>query len=147
MKAKRLYSSIILSMLAGVSMALPAKRIMKTVSQPDGSTVELRLCGDEHLHYYTLLSGEPVVKDANGAYCLAESNGRELVSTGLQVNSMSSTKKLGRKLKNTPEDLTNLRAARMHVISYPQRVFHTWERKVIVRLAAYAYCDFTFSRA
>ena len=147
MKTKRLYSSIILSLLAVASMALPAKRITKTVSQPDGSTVELRLCGDEHLHYYTLLSGEPVVKDANGAYCLAESNGRELVSTGLQVNSMSSTKKLGRKLKNTPEDLANLRAARMHDISYPQRVSHTGERKGIVILAAYADCDFTFSRA
>ena len=30
----------------------PARKVVKSVTQPDGSELQIRLCGDEYLRYY-----------------------------------------------------------------------------------------------
>ena len=54
--------SFVLSILVAMStMAVPALRQWRTVTQPDGTTVELMLVGDENLHYYVTSDRVPVV--------------------------------------------------------------------------------------
>ncbi len=53
------------------TFARPAWKGVLTVTQPDGSTVSLRLVGDEYLHYYTTSDGYALVRDAGGRYVYA----------------------------------------------------------------------------
>ena len=64
--------------------AVPAKRGIQTVTQPDGTTIEIRAVGDEHMHFLTTADGYLLKKDANGYwnYGRIDVNGR-LVSTGI----------------------------------------------------------------
>lgn len=52
--------------VAASSWAVPAKRVVKTVQQSDGSSLTIQLQGDETFHFYTTLDGKPVRQDANG---------------------------------------------------------------------------------
>lgn len=57
------------TLLWGMNLqAVPGKRVMHTVTQPDGTQLTLLLRGDEHLHYYACTDGMPVVQDADSAY-------------------------------------------------------------------------------
>ena len=42
--------------------AVPARNVVKTIVQPDGTTLQIKLCGDEFLRYYTTLDGVPFEK-------------------------------------------------------------------------------------
>ncbi len=53
-------------MVVSVLYAVPAYRGWQTKTQPDGTTIEVRLNGDEFYHYYTNRSGEMVSQDADG---------------------------------------------------------------------------------
>ena len=48
--------------------AVPARKVVKSVTQPDGSELQIRLCGDEYLRYYETLDGVPVKESGNGFY-------------------------------------------------------------------------------
>ena len=50
--------------------AVPAKPVVKSVVQPDGSTLQVRLCGDENNHYYMTLEGDVVEQDKDGWYVI-----------------------------------------------------------------------------
>ncbi len=52
--------------VAASSWAIPAKRVVKTVQQPDGTTVSIVLRGDETFHFYTTLEGTPIRQAADG---------------------------------------------------------------------------------
>lgn len=52
------------------AFAVPALRIVKTVTQPDGSKLEIRLGGDEFFRYYQTTDGVPV-KEIGGCYYYA----------------------------------------------------------------------------
>ncbi|MBO4906078.1 MAG: M6 family metalloprotease domain-containing protein [Bacteroidaceae bacterium] len=54
--------------MAVSSWAVPAKRVVKTVQQSDGTTLTIQLCGDETFHYYTTLDGTPVCQNDNGEW-------------------------------------------------------------------------------
>ena len=55
--------------VAAAVYALPARSgVKKTVTQPDGSTLTLTLCGDEHFHYYTGPDGMPMRENAQGEW-------------------------------------------------------------------------------
>ena len=49
-------------------MAIPARRVVRTVTQPDGTTLEVVLQGDETFHFYTTVDGKPVRQDADGRW-------------------------------------------------------------------------------
>ena len=64
---------IFISMLAALCFALaayavPAYRGLIKHTQPDGSTIMIRLCGDEFCHWVTDASGQLLEKDADGYY-------------------------------------------------------------------------------
>lgn len=48
--------------------AVPARNVVKTVVQPDGTSLQIKLCGDEFLRYYTTLDGVPVKEEGKGFY-------------------------------------------------------------------------------
>ena len=63
-------------MLFGVAIfyARPAYRGTTKVTQPDGSSVTIRLVGDEYLHYNTTDDGYSLVRREDGAYVYAQMN-------------------------------------------------------------------------
>lgn len=55
-------------LVAPVLYAVPARNVVKTILQPDGTTLQIKLCGDEFLRYYTTLDGVPVKETGKGYY-------------------------------------------------------------------------------
>ena len=67
-KMKRNIITIIAALaLMGVNAA-PVRNAITTYTQPDGSVITLRLCGDEYYHYYTTEDGTPVTLCDDGYY-------------------------------------------------------------------------------
>ena len=62
--------------------AIPAKRVWRTFTQPDGSIIELMLVGDEHLHFYLTRDDVPVV-EKDEAFYYAKPGKRCAESTGV----------------------------------------------------------------
>ena len=67
---------IVCCALGGV-WAVPAKPIVKTLIQPDGSELKVRLVGDENGHYYITLEGNVVEQDQDGWYVVGNGQQRE----------------------------------------------------------------------
>jgi len=68
-------------MLCGIAIfyARPAYRGSTRVAQPDGSSVTIRLVGDEYLHYNTTADGYSLVRRDDGAYVYAQMNDEGLL--------------------------------------------------------------------
>lgn len=66
---------------AGTAWAVPAHKGTVKVQQPDGSVLELRLVGDEWLHFNTTADGYSVVKNDKGFYVYAELKNGKLQPT------------------------------------------------------------------
>lgn len=82
MKLKNLLLATILG-CSLMAFAVPARRDLRTVIQPDGSTLTVRKIGDEHFHLTLTEDGVPLVKEG-GAYCFATLNEQGLLrSTGV----------------------------------------------------------------
>ena len=78
----------LLSLVAGFACAVsayavPAAPGFATVKQPDGSTVTLRLIGDEFLNYHTTVDGYTVMRNSEGYYVYAQPSGDSLVATSV----------------------------------------------------------------
>ena len=71
------------ALLLGVctAFAIPAHPGAITVQQPDGSTLTLRLIGDEWLHFTTTADGYTVVKGSDGYYRYADVLNGQLTAT------------------------------------------------------------------
>lgn len=65
------------------AVAVPAKRVWRTVVQSDGTTLEVCLTGDERLHYLITRDGVPVVQTADGSYCYARVSGSTVSASTL----------------------------------------------------------------
>ncbi|MBQ3631037.1 MAG: M6 family metalloprotease domain-containing protein [Prevotella sp.] len=66
---------------AATMFAVPAKPGSYKAQQPDGSTVTIRLHGDEYLHFNTTTDGYSVVNDHRGYYVYAALSGGQLIPT------------------------------------------------------------------
>lgn len=86
MKLQRKIVTLATLGLALSAAAVPAKREVRTVTQPDGTTIEVRIVGDEYLHYMVTNDGNIVSRDTDGRYCYAKvaTDGR-IISTGISV--------------------------------------------------------------
>ena len=60
--------SIIAALTLTCVNAAPARKTLTSYTQPDGSVITLRLCGDEYYHYYTTEDGNPVTLCEDGFY-------------------------------------------------------------------------------
>lgn len=66
------------------AVAKPAMPGLRIVKQPDGTTIKIRVTGDEKFHLTFSEDGSLLHKDANGFYCIATlSHDGEIVSTGI----------------------------------------------------------------
>ena len=104
------------AMLAGVTaMAVPARRDVRTVTQPDGTTLQVRLIGDEFAHQLLTADGMLLTQNpVSGAYEYAtlDAAGR-LSSLGVQAVDASVRPAAQQELvvKFTPELAKSARAA------------------------------------
>ena len=66
----RIFLLTLVVMILGVisASAVPAMGNLVKVQQPDGTTVTIRLVGDEYLHFNTTADGYSVVKNDRGFY-------------------------------------------------------------------------------
>ena len=69
---KKITSLAVLLLLTLTTFAVPAYRGWQTKVQPDGSTIQLRLNGDEFHHYWADAEGNIVRQDANGYWRVVE---------------------------------------------------------------------------
>jgi M6 family metalloprotease-like protein len=69
---RRLLSLLALLLSTVALMAVPAHRGAAQVRQPDGSTITLRLYGDEWMNFHATDDGYSVVKDQHGYYVYAQ---------------------------------------------------------------------------
>ena len=70
---KRIATLFILCIIASTSFAVPAYRGWQTKTQPDGTTIEVRLTGDEFHHYWQDQAGNVVKCDSLGYWRVVES--------------------------------------------------------------------------
>lgn len=70
---RKLTLSLILLLLTLSTFAVPAYRGWQTKSQPDGTTIQVRLIGDEFHHYWQDRSGNVVKCDSLGYWRVVES--------------------------------------------------------------------------
>ena len=83
-------------MLISVNAA-PVRKALTTYTQPDGSVITVRLCGDEYYHYYTTEDGTPITLCDDGYYRYTTINANnelvassEIAGYGLPLNDESS---------------------------------------------------------
>ncbi|MBO4451278.1 MAG: M6 family metalloprotease domain-containing protein [Bacteroidaceae bacterium] len=70
---KKVVLALVVMMLGVISAkAVPAMGNLVKVQQPDGTTVSIRLVGDEYLHYNITTDGYSVVKNDRGYYVYAQ---------------------------------------------------------------------------
>ena len=80
----RKFASLLMFLLMGVvCWAIPADRTPMLVTQSDGTTLTLRLVGDEFFHYNTTADGYTVLRNNVGSYEYAVKQGDVLVSSGM----------------------------------------------------------------
>lgn len=75
--------------LGVVCWAIPADRTPMPVTQSDGSTLMLRLVGDEFFHYNTTDDGYTVLRNASGSYEYAVKKGAALALSGILAHDAS----------------------------------------------------------
>lgn len=72
---------------ASVALAVPAAPMVRTLSNPDGTTIQARQWGDEWYHGWETLDGYTIVKDELGFWCYAEPDvERGLVPSSVRAN-------------------------------------------------------------
>lgn len=64
---------------AAGAFAIPAKKGVRTLEQPDGSFIEVIVSGDEHFHFTTTPDGKLLQLDEDGFYKIAEISEEGLV--------------------------------------------------------------------
>lgn len=86
MQPKRLFCLILLFISVLPGYAIPARNILHTFKQPDGTTFQARLRGDEHLHFVQDAQGHSLIRNSDGYWCYAyyQADGRK-VSSGYPV--------------------------------------------------------------
>ena len=81
---KELKRLMLLLTVAVVSLnlsAVPALKVKRTVTQSDGTSLQIVLCGDENFHYYKTIDDVPVIKNDQDSYEYATMKDGCLVST------------------------------------------------------------------
>ena len=101
---KKLISTIVFSFLLALGVqAIPAHKGKVTITQPDGTTVTLRLHGDEYLHFTTTEDGYSVVKGADNFYRYARREDGKLVATDMVAHDMASRSSAEKAFLNSTE--------------------------------------------
>lgn len=68
MRLQRLSTCVIAGSIALCALAVPAKRGVRSFTQPDGTTINVELVGDEFFHTYCTTDGLAVTRAADGFF-------------------------------------------------------------------------------
>ena len=81
--SKKVFTIAASLMIAASALAIPAKRTIRQVVQPDGTTLSVGFRGDENFHFAATADGTPVMRRADGAYCYAtlSADGKTLIAS------------------------------------------------------------------
>ncbi len=81
--------SLLAASLALTASAVPAKRGPLTITQPDGTTMQVLLRGDEHRHIYLTLDSLPMLEGADGfmQYAAVDAATGRVAATGIRATS------------------------------------------------------------
>ena len=97
-----------LGLLCLTVQAIPADPMPIKVTQPDGTTVTVKLLGDEFFHFTTTLDGYTVIKNADGYYTFARLDGGRLVPSDRIARDAAERTAADRAfLASTPKGLTD----------------------------------------
>ena len=99
----------VLLSLCAVMNAVPAKKEWRTFLQPDGTTIELMLVGDENLHYYITKDNIPVIEEEDSKFCYARNVGFSLKSTGVLAHEARLRSSLDKANVSSLEDVEHAR--------------------------------------
>lgn len=149
-----------MAMLFGIAIfyACPAYRSTARVAQPDGSTVTIRLVGDEYLHYNTTLDGYSLARRDDGAYVYASLNAEgQLEPTALLAHDAdartaeerSYVERVGRLVPQPTEQMAQMRrqnqTARARTLSQSRAGRYDYsEFRGLVILVEYNDCPFRY---
>ncbi len=85
---KKILTLTVVLLTTSALWAVPAKRGVRTVTQPDGTTISIELHGDEHFHFTTTDDGYLVQQNADGVYEYAEYTAEKVIKPlGIKAHS------------------------------------------------------------
>ena len=85
---RKILSLIIVCVFAVTASAVPARRVWRTVTQPDGSQIEVMTVGDEFYHYTVNKAGQEV-REVNGMYEVVGQAPTEAVAKARRAKSVA----------------------------------------------------------
>lgn len=88
---KRLFTFCLASLFASSLFAIPALSVWRSVRQADGTTIRLKLVGDEHFHYAVTDDGIPVLSH-DGNYYYAHIRSGYLVASDVLAHARDQRK-------------------------------------------------------
>lgn len=150
----------IMAMLLGVAIfyARPAYKSITRVTQPDGTRVNVRLVGDEYLHYNVTADGYSLVRRVDGAFVYAQLNDEgQLEPTAMlahDANERSTEehkylKKIGRLLPQPTAQAEQMRSQnqvqRARMLSQRRAALYDYSQfRGLVLLVEYNDCSFRY---
>lgn len=78
---KLCFTAILFFLYSALLWAVPAKRVVKTVNQSDGTTLSIMLKGDESFHYFSTKDGYPLQQVDNGDFHYAQIEDNKLIAS------------------------------------------------------------------
>lgn len=139
---KRIYFSFLLSFIAVICLAIPAKRIKRSLTLADGTTVMATLIGDENGHWYVDDNGKALTEDSTGIaryISLYELNSRQKTKTERMVMRNKNRKARLAKAKHISSFIT--RGSEESIYEG-----YTGKKKGLVILVNFTNKKFTFTR-
>ncbi|MBR1881264.1 MAG: M6 family metalloprotease domain-containing protein [Prevotella sp.] len=145
---KRLSTAILMLTIMTISMmAVPAHKKPIQVTQPDGTTVTIKLHGDEWMHFNTTADGYSVVKNLQGYYVYAEKKNGELKATQMVAHdadrrSAAEQSYLAGVKKYQVPEMSEEVAATKKIVDQQQRETLAKRRAASPKAAQYNYSNF-----
>ncbi len=114
--------------------AKPANRALRTVTQPDGTTITIQMHGDEFFHYTTTENGEYVTLGEDGYYHYTELNGNNQLIAGKQI--ANNLNKSARSAANINQKAISSRLKEIYAERHNRRTQNITARKAPMRKAS-----------
>ena len=108
---KKIFNLFVAMLVVTASYAVPARPGWQTKTQPDGTTIEVQLVGDEFYHYWVNRDGLPVECDGNGYWQIVGDEAMKAKGERLKVKGESlkaKDKKAKAPTKGSPKGLVLL---------------------------------------
>lgn len=98
--------------------AVPAMRRWYTVTQSDGTELQVRQIGDEHFHYYITTDNVPLIDQPGKGLCYATASGFGISSTGVIAHEAAQRTDVERAAIS---DVQSVEAMRAYAMRFPMR--------------------------